>query len=292
VRLHNIDGHTMASIAYNEDKPGIPIIFIHGLTDSVHFWEAMQTPEILNNHRWYSVSLPGHYPAQFAGRFRFTAGHLADITYRTIRDLVDDEPFILAGVSTGGFMALNVASHYPERVAGIISISGFIGGWWHKFAAFSQQVARLGPVGRWIIIFLLNIGAWSRWVFRTVNLMTTHSQRTALTYRPGLPAFIDRSIHTDYAVNPMRNIYLYIANMRSFNLEPRLPNIKCPTLVIWCDRDPFIPRRQAQRIVDHVPQTELVILEKTGHFPMWENPAYHSSVVQWLARHGLLTKQF
>lgn len=108
--------------------------------------------------------------------------------------------------------------------------------------------------------------------------MTTHGQRTALTYRPGLPGFIDRNIHADYAVNPMRN-------MRGINLEPHLPNILCPTLVIWGERDPFIPRRQAQRIVDRVPQTELVILEKTGHFPMWENPAYHTTVLDWLERH-------
>ncbi|MCI0709321.1 MAG: alpha/beta hydrolase [Chloroflexi bacterium] len=286
MRLHSIDGHTMASIAYNEDKPGIPIIFIHGLTDSVHFWEEMQTPQILENRRWYSVSLPGHYPAQFPGHFPFTAEHLADITYRTIRQLVGDEPFILAGVSTGGFIALNVASHYPDQVCGIISISGFIGGWWHKFAAFSQLVARLGVAGRWTIIFLLNIGGWSSWIFRTINLMTTHSQRAALTYQPDLPVFIERSMHADFAVNPMRNMYLYIANMRRINLEPHLPCIKCPTLVIWCDHDPFIPRRQARRIVDHVPQTELVVLENTGHFPMWENPAYHSCVAEWLDSHN------
>lgn len=68
------------------------------------------------------MSLPGHYPAHFPVRFPFTAEHLADITHRTIQELVGDEPLILAGVSTGGFMLLNVASHYPEQVAGIVSI--------------------------------------------------------------------------------------------------------------------------------------------------------------------------
>ena len=65
----NIRGHKIVAKIFNEDKNGIPVIFIHGATSTIDFWEPFQTP-IFNNHfRWYSLSLPGHYPAQLPSQF-------------------------------------------------------------------------------------------------------------------------------------------------------------------------------------------------------------------------------
>ena len=65
----NIGGHKIVAKVFNEDKTGIPVIFIHGITATIDFWEPVQTPIFEKRFRWYSLSLPGHYPAQLPSQF-------------------------------------------------------------------------------------------------------------------------------------------------------------------------------------------------------------------------------
>ena len=70
MRTLQIKGHEIVALPFNEEKTGTPAIFIHGLTASVHFWGASNPPVVQERTRWYSLSLPGHYPARFPSEFR------------------------------------------------------------------------------------------------------------------------------------------------------------------------------------------------------------------------------
>ena len=68
-RLIDIKGHTLAAFGYNEEIDSIPIIFIHGFTASIAFWKRCQVPLVDEQFQWYSLSLPGHYPAMLPEGF-------------------------------------------------------------------------------------------------------------------------------------------------------------------------------------------------------------------------------
>jgi 3-oxoadipate enol-lactonase len=60
-----------------------------------------------------------------------------------------------------------------------------------------------------------------------------------------------------------------------------LKQISVPTLVVVGDEDTLTPPAEAQKMVDALPQSELVILPSTGHLANLEQPeafnrAFHS----------------
>ncbi|UCE94888.1 MAG: alpha/beta hydrolase, partial [Flavobacteriaceae bacterium] len=51
-----------------------------------------------------------------------------------------------------------------------------------------------------------------------------------------------------------------------------IKNIDHPTLVLWGQQDKLIPVENAHRFHEDLPNSELVILDNSGHVPMEENP--------------------
>ncbi|PPS42722.1 alpha/beta fold hydrolase [Chroococcidiopsis sp. TS-821] len=49
------------------------------------------------------------------------------------------------------------------------------------------------------------------------------------------------------------------------DLRPLLPKVKCPTLVIWGDRDLFVPVKFAYEFYQGIPRAQLIILEDEYH---------------------------
>ncbi len=67
-------------------------------------------------------------------------------------------------------------------------------------------------------------------------------------------------------------------------LRARLPEIACPTTVIWGTRDPAIPMRTAEELADRIPDADLVRLD-ADHFLMEERPAeVTAALLRWLDR--------
>jgi pimeloyl-ACP methyl ester carboxylesterase len=53
---------------------------------------------------------------------------------------------------------------------------------------------------------------------------------------------------------------------------PRLREITVPTLVIWGDRDAFVPRSEQDALTSAIAGSRLVTYAGTGHSPHWEEP--------------------
>jgi pimeloyl-ACP methyl ester carboxylesterase len=51
-----------------------------------------------------------------------------------------------------------------------------------------------------------------------------------------------------------------------------LPLVEAPTLLVWGDADPLIPRSMQDELVRVLPRAELVVYRGVGHTPRWEEP--------------------
>ncbi len=71
----------------------------------------------------------------------------------------------------------------------------------------------------------------------------------------------------------------------TYNVLPRLGEIRIPTLVMACRDDFITPPEQSERIQQAIPGAELVIFEESGHFPFVEEPAKYFDVVTGFVRH-------
>jgi len=282
----DIGGHKIVARIYNEDKAGIPVIFIHGITATIDFWEPAQTP-IFNKHfRWYSLSLPGHYPAQLPSEFRkesVTAGMIAQVLTDAIKELVGDQPVMLVGHSTGAFAALSIAANNPEMVSGVISISGFAQGRWTGALGIFQKLARFGIIGRVLFKINFNILASTIWIYRfgvglyakdrkALYSNTDFNTGVVIAYR-GTKKF------------DLNSLLPFFNRMPDIDISELLPNITAPTLALAGDSDPIVPPEQSQIIVERVPKGEKVLLEGAGHLPMFERQdEFNRVITDWVEK--------
>jgi haloalkane dehalogenase len=81
---------------------------------------------------------------------------------------------------------------------------------------------------------------------------------------------------------------------RSFDLnelEPyqgRLAELGVPALVLWGQRDDYLPRDYASRFASEIPGAELVLLENARHFLFEDEPERCAQeVIDFLRRAGI-----
>lgn len=282
----DIEGHRIVASAFNEEKDGIPVIFIHGITTSINFWEAIQTPIFKENFRWYSLSLPGHYPARLPIEFRkesLTEDMLAQVLMTAIREIVNEEKIILVGHSTGGFAALNIAARNPEIIAGVISISGFAQGKWKGALGMLQKLARFGPIGRVLFKTNLKILGSYRFIYR-IGVGLYANDRRAMNSFPGFESTLDL-VYPDAQQLDRNAMIPFFNRLPDIDISQLLPNVTSPTLVLAGDRDPIVPPEQSRLISERVPNAELVLLEGSGHLPMFERPVeYNRAITEWVQK--------
>jgi len=72
------------------------------------------------------------------------------------------------------------------------------------------------------------------------------------------------------------------------DLEPLLPRIACPTLVLARKYDFVCGPSHARFIAGRLPGASLVVIEDAGHIPSWESPRrFRDAVQSWLAEPGV-----
>lgn len=152
----------------------------------------------------------------------------------------------LVGHSLGGWMAAEIAVWYPERVSKLVL----------------SNAAGIRVKGSPI-----------------ANLFAMNPQETVAVCfddlaaaRPLMPA----EINADYFVRlyQERTTLASLAWNPHFDpkLERRLEGIHCPTLIVWGQNDRLIPPIYGPTFQSLIRGSRLVMLEGTGHMPMFEQP--------------------
>ena len=68
--------------------------------------------------------------------------------------------------------------------------------------------------------------------------------------------------------------------MPGFDLKPRLPSVRCPTLVTVGRSDWITPVSSAETIASLIPGAQLVVFERSGHSPQIEEAGKFQSVLR------------
>ncbi|MFS0518034.1 alpha/beta fold hydrolase [Nostoc sp. UIC 10607] len=272
--------YRLIALAGNQKQPGIPIIFLHGITLSANFWIQNLPTIVRENIPWYSLSLPGHYPDYYQPEL-LTSDILADILMNAIQQLVGKQPVTLVGYSTGGFAALNLAAHFPSQIKGIFCISGFSQGKWHGFLGWLQQQAQNGVMGKLLCKILckaLTLNQTSYKLGCSINAGDRAAYWNALTLETTVNA-----VYPDIIKHNLNNIVDLFEWFADIDISHLLPNIQAPTLILSGDRDPVIPLAQAQFIASQIPEAELIVFEGMGHLFFAERSlAYQNLLTSWI----------
>lgn len=249
------------------------ILFVHGLMSSSQTW-AEQAERLTGRFRVIAPDLFGHgASAKPPGDYSLGA-HAA-----TLRDLLDglDVPRVtVVGHSLGGGVALQFAYLFPDRVEALVLVSS---------GGLGKEV---NPLLRAAILpgseFVLPLVA-SGWLHGVGD--------TALRYwgRLGLPPISPSSDEAwrnlaTLADGPTRTAFLATSRSvigvagQTVAARDRLPALRSrPSLLVWGARDRIVPSSHLENARAELPDAEVEIFARSGHFPHLDEPDRFAGVL-------------
>lgn len=244
---------------YLDKGEGQPIVLLHGFGAWAYSWrhniDALAST--------YRVIVPDLKGFGLSGRDR-RHGHSLDDQARFVLALLDQLGIDRAawiGNSMGGEISLRAALTAPERITGLglICSSG----------TFTV------PMVRWLRR-AVHMPGFVNWLTR--RLVRIEKVRNAVRGALGDPS---RYAETDAAAYwlPLSlpgatELVAALARDADFGaIRHRLRDVSVPTLLVWGDRDNFIPLAHGQLLASHIPNSRLVVLPGLGHAPQEEAPA-------------------
>ena len=275
-----IKGHELLAYEYNPEQETTPIIFIHGITGNVGFWQAAQIP-LMEQAHWFSLSLPAHYPSKAPAKFELadmTAEVIAEVMSEAVNQLTGGKKAILVGHSTGGFAALCIAHHYPELIQNLILVDGFALGKWYGAFAPAQFIAQLGETAFKLYWKSFTLSPALFRIAYTMLSSNWNSIGTVPAFQKSAAESYPYTIHLD-----IHAMWLYFNRMPKIDIRVWLPKVQQQVSIIHGTRDWIIPPRHAEEMQKLLPDAKLHWIENSGHLPMFENtPAYEAALTSAL----------
>jgi pimeloyl-ACP methyl ester carboxylesterase len=232
------------------DAGGVPVIFLHGVTDSWHSFERV-LPLLPTGVRAFAISQRGHGDSS-----RPETGYLiSDMSedLRAFMDAVGLEQAVIAGHSMGSMVAQRFVVDHPERVSALVLMG-----------AFSTLFADPGltPYYETAIAPLtdpIDATFAREWQLSTLARPTpTEFLDTVVTETQKVPARVWREAFKGFLETP--------------DFSAKLTGVTVPTLIQWGDRDTYTLRASQDRLASVIRGAKLVVYEGNGHAIHWEDP--------------------
>jgi pimeloyl-ACP methyl ester carboxylesterase len=249
---------------------GPPVVMIHGLGGSWQNW-LENIPRIGRERRVIAVDLPGHGASEMPAERMSIPG--LGRTVEALCEQLDLGEVVLIGNSMGGFTAAEVAIQHPGRCAGIVLVSA---------AGITVGNLRREPtlVGARLVAM---VGTWT--ATRAEHLVGRRRLRP-LVYGTFIrhPTRIPTDLLYEITYTSGKQGWFYAVDaLTSYDFRDRLPEIKCPTLIIWGAEDMLVPVKDASEFERLIPNSRKVVFEDTGHTAMLERPpTFNACVVEFL----------
>ena len=108
---------------YVVEGKGEPLIFLHGLSDNLRYWEVL-TSTLRKKYQVIRIDLRGHGESEL-GDDEITIDTYAD-DLKNLLDNLKMDAGNLIGFSLGGVVAMDFAIRYPDYVYSIVLMSTFV----------------------------------------------------------------------------------------------------------------------------------------------------------------------
>jgi haloalkane dehalogenase len=246
-------------IAYREGVPAreerTPVLCLHGWPESSYMWRHLLLALASTGRRALAPDLAGYgdSPPDPPG----TLERHVEAVERFRRQVGLDQA-VLVVHDTGGVIGLRWACEHPDAVSGlVISNTGFFPD--IEWAAIAKTMRT--PIQGEALVDSL-----SREGFATMLAETAESfdQQAFDEYW--------KAFSTPESRRGMLDLY------RSFDLDElkpyhrKLAELEVPTLILWGQKDEFLPLDYASRFAREIPGSKLVLLEDVRHFLYEDEP--------------------
>jgi proline iminopeptidase len=191
-----------------------------------------------------------------------------------LRQWAGADQVVVAGGSYGGFIAMQYALDYPSHVRGMVL---------RDTSADRSNLERAFENARHqdrVEINWENFNRyWSGQIYDDDDLKARWAEIIPLydfEYdAEASRARVEAGIYRHEAHN-----WCFQHNMPTYDLKGRLPSVTCPTLVTVGRADWVTPVASAETIAALIPRSRLVVFEKSGHSPQFEEAELFQKVMR------------
>jgi len=242
------------NFAEQGDTSPIPLLLLHGYVDSWHSFELM-LPYLPKSIHTFALTQRGHGESG-----RPATGYSVEIFAADLLDFMDKlniEKAVVAGGSSGGITARRFAIDHPERISGLV----FLG----------STLSLRDKTG------ILEL--WNYTISKLTDPINPNFVRefAESTFSAAIPQdFMDKIIKENLKV-PARVWKSTLKGLLEDNTLSHLNKIKCPTLLIWGDKDTIVTRSEQEAMANTIANSQLIIYPGTGHALYCEEPARTAS---------------
>jgi pimeloyl-ACP methyl ester carboxylesterase len=237
-------------------KNAIPILFLHGFGASLQTWDTW-AQALGEDYRVISVDLPGFGLTGEDPSGIYTDQRSVEVLEAFLKELKIPK-VVLVGNSMGGKLAWQFTARYPNQVSKLVLISP------DGYASPGIQYGKKPDVPA--------IADLYRYFFSKTFLVMNLK-----------PAYADPNTLNDALVNRYYDLMLapgvrgaILGRMQQTVLQdpvPSLASIQVPTLLIWGEKDAFIPISNSNDYLKVMPNAKRVSLPNIGHLPQEEQPS-------------------
>jgi pimeloyl-ACP methyl ester carboxylesterase len=231
------------------DASGIPMLLLHGVTDSWYSFEPLLSHLPPSIHA-FALTQRGHGDADRPLAGYRTRDFAADVA--AFADALGLQPAMVVGHSMGSTNAQRFAIDHPERTLGLV-LAG-------AFATYRDNPAV--------------VGFWQSTVSRLTDPIDPDFVRAfqeSTLAQPVPQGFLDIVVQESLKV-PARVWRATFDGFLEDECAGELGKIKAPTLIVWGARDAFCSRHDQDALLMAIAGSRLSVYERAGHALHWEEP--------------------
>ena len=223
------------------DDNNLTLVLLHGAGSSATIWERV-IAELGGRWPTLAPNLPGH--GGEAGPGRVSIGEYATWVEAYLAGRAEG-PFVLAGHSMGGAVALEIVLRRRAEPAGLVLIS--TGG---RLRVAPEALAGM-----------------------QIDFGGTMKRMAEYAYGPSAPFELRKESELRLAQAGAEVVHADFAACDAFDAMDRLERIDLPTLVLCGTEDQMTPPKYAQHLARVIPGARLELVDDAGHMAPAEQPA-------------------
>ncbi|HEX5659521.1 MAG TPA: alpha/beta fold hydrolase [Polyangiales bacterium] len=254
-RYVEIDG---TKLHYTIEGKGPPVLLLHGVLASLHTWDSW-VPLLRESFTVIRFDIPGFGLSEsFADDDKYTPEYAAEFVEKARKKLGYDKLHIV-GNSLGGFIAWYYATKYPERVDKLILIDP---------ASYPQDLPFIIGLAANRLFGAAAQLTSPRFIVKR-NLRKVYGNPDAVTDETidRYHSLLLRDGHRHAMVQYCRVLEKYA---ETEELVAHIPEIKAKTMLMWGEKDRWVPPELIERWKQDLPEIEVRTYPEGGHIPMEE----------------------
>ncbi|KAL3295571.1 alpha/beta hydrolase fold protein, partial [Colletotrichum asianum] len=206
-----------------------------------------------------------------------------------LRKWAGAEKFILAGGSYGGFVALQYAIAHPDRLLALVLRDTWANGFRGSINFLKNILTsdRIQPDGdRQVRLVSSGVRSNEDFANAFAEIVGIYTPKDGSTDSKSASSTVEgNAVAETHHLHYETHNFAFSHNIPRFDVRSKLKDITAPTLVATGRLDVVVPVGYGEEISQGIPQSELVIFEKSGHSPPSDEPElFQKTVTEFLAK--------